>query len=140
MSKVNVKIKREVVIQRLEEALKERQDYPKKIKALKDKYDKEYEKWKKDILAIVKKCQIDDEDNSIFYHSPSYNRQSFYEVRVTYKVPRKLMVEQPKNPDDKGDWQIDQEVKEITENLRLLKLTDDTYINVSSYRAVSQYL
>lgn len=139
-NKMAVKIKTSVVIDALEKALTLRE----KKFATSEKADKEYEKAKEqynaDLLKLVKSQKSEITDVTTYGRWHSSKKDKTQEMSVTVTVPTSLMPKEPENKADYPKYKYENEVEEINNALRLLKMTDQEYVNASTMKSVSQYL
>lgn len=139
-NKMAVKIKTGVVIDALEKALTLRE----KKFANSEKADKEYEKareqYNADLLKLVKSQKSEITDVTTYGGWRNTKKDKHQEMSVTIQVPTSMMPKEPENKADYPKYKYENEVEEINNALRLLKMTDQEYVNASTMKSVSQYL
>jgi len=100
------------------------------------KYDKSIEKWKKEVakLAIAQISKAEDVSAS-----ERYNGQ----INIDFNLP-KGAIELPTRPEKDFEsmhqWQYNERKEEISNAIRILKMTDEEVVNTSTYNAVARYL
>lgn len=132
MSKINVKIATSKVIESLENRLESDHKIIVDNEKAKKEYDKAYKEWAREVAELV----IKQVSKAEFSANENYRG----EVNVSISVPAGVikLPEQPRleRKSELGNWQ-----KEEVENaIRLLKMTDDEFVNASTMKSISQYL
>lgn len=128
-----VTIKKDKVIKALRETLKAKQnhkaDYEKASKA----YEKATEAWEKKVRRLITSS------TKVTGIRVGYNNK---EITLDYAVtlPKALENERPESPERFQDWQIKQEVEEITSIIKMLDMAEDTTISASAYKNLAKYL
>jgi hypothetical protein len=133
---ISVKIATTKVIKALESALaKLESDYAGQ-EASEAKYKKSLEKWEKDVQKLVMASVKSIED-----FSASLNYRN--EVRVNFSIPAGT-IELPKQPEREvqvmQEWNYREQKEEISNAIRILKMTDEEVVSTSTYNAVARYL
>lgn len=128
---VRIKIPRSKMIEALNEVLKNNEKAVKEKEAADKQYDKETAKYYADIAALVKKGNLKIDRVSKYY------RRLSIDIDIE-NVDHSTLPEEPKRENvsvlGSGD------VKEIKNAIRLLQLSDEEYINTSTYKDVAKYL
>lgn len=139
MPSISVKVPVVKVIVALEKKLKELKDaladYPK----LKAEHKKAVEAWRKSAASHITGTP---DDISVYRHGCSNGK---IKVEITYLVKESLVGKEPEAPDDPdcASWRqtsASTKITEIEQALRLLKMSDDEYVNASTFKKVSEYL
>lgn len=134
-----VKVQTVKVIKALEEALKIRdKKFADSQKAQVD-FDKEMAKHRDELFRLVKspKAKV----TEVTTYERWYNKgEGEQEISVTIKVPKSLVPKEPENKSNYHERSYKEEVEEINNALRLLRMTDQEYVNASTMKSVSQYL
>jgi hypothetical protein len=138
-NKMAVKIKTDKVISALEKALTARDKKFADSKKADAEYETAMKKWNDDLKKLAKSPKVIITDVST-YHRWSSNTKSTREISVTMTVPTALFPAEPKNKDSYNEHAYAREVDEINNALRLLRMTDQEYVNASTMKSVSQYL
>lgn len=133
---ISVKIATPKVIKALETALaKLESDYTAQ-EANEAKYEKAMEKWKKEVSkisigAIAKAERLDANER--------YNG----DICVDFMLPKGTVTlpEQPKRDFIvMSDWEYREKKEEMSNAIRILKMTDEEVVSTSTYNAIARYL
>ena len=138
-NKMAVKVKTDKVIKALEEALKIRDKKLADSKKAQADFDKEMAKHRDELFKLAKspKAKVTEVTTYERWHQKNDAEQ---EISVTIKVPKSLIPKEPENQSNYHERIYKDEVEEINNALRLLKMTDQEYVNASTMKSVSQYL
>jgi hypothetical protein len=134
---ISVKIATEKVIKALEGSLvKLESDYASQ-EANEAKYQKQYEKWKKELIdyavANIKKAE------NFRTNYRSWNNQLNIDFDLT--VPKDGMPTEPQKDFEQIGHHTYREMKEeISNAIRILKMTDEETVSTSTYNAIARYL
>ena len=134
---ISVKIATPKVIKALEGALAKLElDYTSQ-EANEAKYQKQYEKWKKEVqdyaIANIKKA----ENFRTSYRSWNNNLNIDFDLTVSEKD---LPAEPTKDYEVIHQHTYREQKEEIQNAIRILKMTDEEVVNTSTYNAVARYL
>ena len=135
-----VKVQTNKVIKALEEALKIRDKKLADSKKAQAEFDKAMAKHKDELAKLVKSPKAKVTETSTYEHRWNRNNEAEQEISVTIKVPRALVPKEPENKSVYHERIYNDEVEEINNALRLLRMTDQEYVNASTMKSVSQYL
>jgi hypothetical protein len=140
MSKsISVKVKVSTLISSLEKALKEREQRfanQEKEQAL---YEKAKEAYNLAILKLIKsKGVVTDASRNRWYSSNS--KKNTVEFQVTMELPKVALPKEPEHPEAYPDHRYERETTEIKQAIRVLKMTEQEYVNASTLKSVSEYL
>ena len=133
---ISVKIATPKVIKALESALAKLElDYTTQ-EANEEKYNKAMDKWKKEVakLAIAHISKATDICAQTRYNG---------EINVDFNLPKGTfdMPEQPeRNFTTISQWEYREKQEEISNAIRILKMTDEEVVSTSTYNAVARYL
>jgi hypothetical protein len=133
---ISVKIATPKVIKALESALAKLElDYTTQ-EANEEKHDKAMDKWKKEVakLAIAHIAKATDLCATTRYNG---------EINVDFNLPKGTfdMPEQPqRNFTTMSQWEYREKQEEISNAIRILKMTDEEVVSTSTYNAVARYL
>ena len=133
---ISVKVPTKKIISELKRARAEREkaiaDYDKAKKA----YEKACEEMKSKVVAQIKngKATVTEVDTYARWHQDNKNSTTF---TVTVKIPKSVMTE-PESPDNPRTGK--HEIEEISHAIRVLEMTDEEFVNASTYNAVIRYL
>jgi hypothetical protein len=134
---ISVKIATPKVIKALESALAKLElDYTSQ-EANEAKYQKQYEKWKKEVqdyaIANIKKA----ENFRTNYRSWNNSLNIDFDLTVSDKD---LPKEPEKDFESMSVYNYREQKEEIANAIRILKMTDEEVISTSTYNAVARYL
>ena len=134
---ISVKIATPKVIKALENALaKLTTDYATQ-EANEAKYQKAFEKHKKELIAYAIKNIAKAENFRTNYRSWNNNLNIDFDLTVAEK-------DIPKQPErdftTMNEYQYKEQKEEIENAIRILKMTDEEVVNTSTYNAVARYL
>ena len=140
MSKsISVKVKVSTLISSLEKALKEREQRfanQEKEQAL---YEKAKEAYNLAILKLIKsKGVVTDASRNRWYSSNT--KKNTVEFQVTMELPKVALPKEPEHPEAYPDHRYERETTEIKQAIRVLKMTEQEYVNASTLKSVSEYL
>ena len=133
---ISVKIATPKVIKALETALAKLEADYKSQEANEAKYDKAMEKWKKEVakLAIAHISKAEGLCAQTRYNG---------EINVDFNLPKGTfdMPEQPERDyTNITQWEYREKHEEISNAIRILKMTDEEVVSTSTYNAVARYL
>ena len=134
---ISVKIATPKIIKALEQSLATLETNWTSQEANEAKYNKAMEKWKKEVIdfavANIKKA----ENFRTNYRSWSNNLNIDFDLTVNEK-------DMPKEPEKDfvtlHQHSYNEQKAEISNAIRILKMTDEEVVNTSTYNAVAQYL
>ena len=134
---ISVKIATPKVIKALEGALAKLElDYTSQ-EANEAKYQKQYEKWKKEVqdyaIANIKKA----ENFRTNYRSWNNSLNIDFDLTVTESA---LPKEPTKDFESMSVYNYREQKEEIANAIRILKMTDEEVVSTSTYNAVARYL
>jgi hypothetical protein len=140
MSKsLSVKVPTKKVVSALEATLAKKQaDYENQDKA-KALYEKEVDKYNLALIKLIKagKGTITSANK---YHWQSGSKSGNITVSAEIVFPKSALPVEPKEPTEVAEWRYKSEIEEITQAIRVLKMSDQEYVNASTMKSVSQYL
>lgn len=141
MSTVKVKVKVSVLISHLEKALTEREARYKNQEKEQEKYEKAVENYNLAVLKLIKsgKGKLSDASQNHYYHRKNQNKNET-EFSVTVLLPKNALPKEPEQPNHYPEHTFLRESDEITQAIRVLKLTDEQYVSASTYASVAKYL
>jgi hypothetical protein len=134
---ISVKIATTKVIKALEDSLaKLESDYASQ-EANEAKYQKQYEKWKKELfeyaVANIKKAE------NLRTNYRTWNNQLNIDFDLTVS-DKDLPKEPEKDFESISIYNYREQKQEIANAIRILKMTDEETVSTSTYQAVSRYL
>lgn len=133
---INVKIATAKVIKSLEEKLVKIQKDKANEKENQEKFNKELEKWRKAVIKIASTNIAKASHTSVNKRYDGTINLDLYFSKDTLDVPAEP------EPDHKvlPDWQHKEMVEELENAIRILKMTDEEYVNASTMKSISKYL
>lgn len=141
MSTVKVKVKVSVLISHLEQALAERQARFKNQEKEELAYEKAVEAYNLAVLKLIKAGKGEIEEASRNYWS---NRDRKNKGKVSFSVsvllPAGALPDEPERPNGYSEHEFKREKEEISQAIRVLKLTDEQFVSASTYNSVAKYL
>lgn len=136
---ISVKVPTAKVIKALEDALVVREQRFADNEKSEAEYRKAQVKYKADLMKLVKSPKARVTDATHFAHYATRNNAE-QEINITICIPRELVPAEPERAECYLEWEYKRDVEEIGNALRLLRMTDDQYVNASTMAKVSQYL
>lgn len=136
---ISVKIATKKVIEALETALTAKKSFKETFKAKKAEYDKALLKWEADVVKLVKP----NSKHSAVSVRPKHHyniEKGGYEVVMTFDVPFADVPQAPEAPENINDWQLKDQIEEIENAIRILKMTEDEYVSTSTYNSIARFL
>ena len=133
---ISVKVPTKKIITELKRARAEREkaiaDYEKAEKA----HAKAMDEMKSKVVAQVKngKATVTDVDTYARWHQDDKSATTF---TITVKIPKSVMTE-PESPERPSTGR--HEIEEISHAIRVLEMTNEEFVNASTYNAVIRYL
>lgn len=128
---VRVKISRLKMIEALNEVIKNNEKAVKERKAADAQYEKDNAKYVADITALIKKGNLKIDRVSKYFRS----------LTIDINIENVDHSTLPEEPERKHvSYLNDYEIKEVKNAIRLLELSDEEYINTSTYKDVAKYL
>ena len=134
---ISVKIATPKVIKALETRLAELNTNYDNQEANEQKYQKQYEKWKKELVdyavSNIKKAE------NFRTNYRSWNNQLNIDFDLT--VPKEGLPTEPERDfEQMGRHNYLEQKQEIENAIRILKMTDEETVNTSTYNAIARYL
>jgi hypothetical protein len=141
---IAVRIKTEKVIASLEASLEKMRKEKESEKALKEKYDKDYEAWLEKVKKYALSMPKPKDTKGVTVGSTHYHLRAIatkaYTVEVRYEVPVDKVPPRPEEPKVISDWEYRDAVENIENALRLLNMTDQEEVSTGTYNKIAQYL
>ena len=142
MSKsLSVKVKTSTLVKALEEALDKREKRWANQEKEIARHKKEVEAYNASILKLVKagKGTIHDITENKWATRNDKNSTTI-SFSAEIKLPKSVMPVEPKEIDEMREHTYKMETDDISQALRILKMTDQEYVNASTYKSVAEYL
>jgi hypothetical protein len=135
---ISVKIPTQRVIAGLETALTKLEADYKSQEANEAKYEKAMEKWRKELqefaIANIKKAE------NFRTNYRSYNNRLNIDYDIIVTKESQLPVEPEREHELLRQHDYREQKEEITNAIRILKMTDEEVVSTSTYQAVARYL
>lgn len=139
-NKMAVKVQTTKVIKALEEAIKIRDKKFADSEKAQVEFDKAMVKYQDDLKKLVKSPKAKVTEANTYHRWHSSKNLSEQEISVTITIPTSLLPKEPENNSKYHERTYENEVGEINNALRLLRMTDQEYVSASTMKSVSQYL
>lgn len=139
-NKMAVKVQTTKVIKALEEAIKIRDKKFADSEKAQVEFDKAMVKYRDDLKKLVKSPKAKVTEANTYQRWHSSKNLSEQEISVTITIPTSLLPKEPENKSNYHERSYQNEVEEINNALRLLRMTDQEYVSASTMKSVSQYL
>lgn len=141
MSTIKVKVKVSVLITHLDKALAEREKRYATQEKEQEKYEKAMEAYNLAVLKLIKsgKAEITEASKNIWAdrHEKKKGKSAF---SVSVLLPTASLPVMPEAVNNYNEHTYKAEREEITQAIRVLKLTDEQTVSASTYASVAKYL
>jgi hypothetical protein len=141
---IAVRIKTEKVIASLEASLEKMRKEKESERALREKYDKDYQAWLEKVKKYALSMPKPKDTKNVMVGSTHYNLRSIatktITVEVRHEVPVDKVPPRPESPTVISDWEFRDAVDNIENALRLLRMTDQEEVSTGTYNKIAQYL
>lgn len=141
MSTIKVKVKVSVLITHLDKALAEREKRYATQEKEQEKYEKAMETYNLAVLKLIKsgKAEITEASKNHWAdrHEKKKGKSAF---SVSVLLPTASLPVMPEAVNDYHEHTYKAEREEITQAIRVLKLTDEQTVSASTYASVAKYL
>lgn len=136
---LQVKVKTGVLVSALEKALGERKKRYEESEKASKKHDQDKKAYEASLLKVIKspKAVVTDARHYNHWSNRDNDKQ---EVSVTVMVPKSLLPKEPEQPNLYHEHQYANDCDEINNAIRVLKMTEQEYVNASTLASVSRYL
>jgi hypothetical protein len=134
---LQVKVKTTTLIASLEKALTERgKRWGESEKALL-KYEKDKTAYNEAVIKLVKSGKVTITEATVWNR---YSNEKAVQLNITGIIPRASLPADPESPDSYREYEYKTDKETIENALRVLKMTEQEYVNASTIASVSQYL
>ena len=135
---ISVKIATSKVIEALEKALVEKKAYSDNYKKQMAQYKSDLEKWEKEVASLINtSIKPDDVRVSRRY---SWSPEKGYQIVATYGVDFDKVAPQPEAPEHISESTLKEQISEIENAVRILKMTDEEVVSTSTYNSIARFL
>ena len=135
---ISVKIATSKVIEALEKALAEKKSYGEKYKSEKAQYDKDLANWENEVSSMIIKSAKPEQVR--VGNRYSWSPEKGYEIVATYNVAFDSVPPKPEAPDYISESTLKEQISEIENAVRILKMTDEEIVSTSTYNSIARYL
>lgn len=137
MGKLNIKVPVAKLLEGLEKALDERKKFLADEPKRKAKYEKDMAVYNKAVLALVKsgKATLKEANVNRWYNNNDKTRS----VNAEFVVPMSLLPTEPEM-EQRNEWVVKNEIEELGNAIKLLRMSSDEFVSTSTYKSVVQYL
>lgn len=136
MASINVKVPVARVIASLEAKLSGWEKAQATYDAERKKYEAALEKWNKQVFAVVKSTPIASVCINRYHHGPRRG----VEIIFSHDGELPAQPEAPERPEGFSRYSHEEDVKEIENAIRLLRMTDEQYVNAATFKSISKFL
>jgi hypothetical protein len=133
---MNIKVKRTALIKSLEKALKTRMDKKAAYEKASEAYATEVKAFEATILEAVLAGKI--KISNIHISNWEYGHSSVREATIAFPIDIKKF-KRPQAPDYPQRFS-DTQITEIQNAIAILLLSEEDFVNASTYKSVSQYI
>ena len=141
MGTMSVKVKVGTLITALEKALAEREKRYATQEQEQAKYEKAVEAYNLAVLKLIKAGKgVVEEASRNHYYDRNGKTKGKVSFSVTVLLPAGALPAEPERPDRYNDYEWKREREEITQAIRVLKMTEQEFVSASTYRSIAQYL
>ena len=138
---LQVKVKTSVLVKALEEAQATREKRYANQEQEQAKYEKAVEAYNLAVLKLIKagKGTVEEASRNEWHerHNKTKGKTAF---SVTLLLPAGSLPDEPKQPEAYAKWTYERDLEEIGNAIRVLKLTDQEFVNASTMASVSKFL
>ena len=135
---ISVKIATSKVIEALEKSLAEKNAYRDEYKVLKAQYDKDLANWENEVSTKILK--VGKPDQVRVSNRYSWSPEKGYEIVATFIVPFDSVPPKPEAPEYISESTIREDIKEMENAVRILKMTDEEVVSTSTYNSIARFL
>lgn len=135
---ISVKIATTKVIEALEKALAEKKAFGDKYKVEKAQFDKDLANWENEVSSMIIKSAKPEQVR--VGNRYSWSPEKGYEIIATYNVPFDSVPARPEAPDFISESVLKEQINEIENAVRILKMTDEEVVSTSTYNSIARFL
>lgn len=136
---LQVKVKTGVLVSALEKALGERKKRYEESEKAEKKYHQDKKAYEADLVKVSKSPKAVVTEARHYHHWASKDNDK-QEITITVVVPKSLLPKEPEQPEMYHEHQYKNDCDEINNAIRVLKMTEQEYVNASTLASVSKYL
>jgi ABC-type Zn uptake system ZnuABC Zn-binding protein ZnuA len=135
---ISVKIATSKVIEALEKSLVEKKAYSDNYKKEMATYKRDLEKWETDVAKLLNTGIKP--DHIRISRRFSWSPERGYEIIANYNVDFDAVAPQPEAPEHISEHTLKEQINEIENAIRILKMTDEEVVNTSTYNSIARFL
>ena len=135
---ISVKIATTKVIEALEKALVEKKAYSDNYKKQMAQYKIDLEKWETEVAKLIN-TTIKPDDVRVT-RKFSWSPERGYQIIATYNVDFDKVEPQPEAPEHISEHSLKEQINEIENAVRILKMTDEEVVSTSTYNSIARFL
>ena len=135
---VSVKVKTSVLVEALEQAMIDRKRKFEDSQKAQAEYDKQVKAREAKIAKLIESGKGTIEGN----HCESWRDRSdgMVAVNVLLLIPESSLPKKQESPQVYAEWEYNRECEEISNAIRILKMTEQEFVNASTLSSVSKFL
>lgn len=139
MGKLNIKVPVVKLLEGLEKALDERTKWKADAPKRKEKYEKEMVAYNKAIFALIKsgKATLKEANAYTRWQDPNSTERT---INAEFTIKVSQMPKAPQEDTKHPEWKLDNEIEELSNAIKLLRMSSDEFVSTSTYKSVVQYL
>jgi hypothetical protein len=142
MSKsLSVKVQVTMLISALEKSLAERKKRYETQELEEVKFEKSIQAYNASVLKLIKagKGEIEEASRNS-WHRVTKNNKGKVAFSVVVMLPAGALPNEPERPEGYSEREYKRDYEAISQAVRVLKMTDQEYVNASTYKSVAEYL
>lgn len=142
MSKsLSVKVQVTMLISALEKSLAERKKRYETQELEEAKFEKSVQAYNASVLKLIKagKGEIEEASRNS-WHRVTKNNKGKVAFSVVVMLPAGALPNEPERPEGYSEREYKRDYEAISQAVRVLKMTDQEYVNASTYKSVAEYL
>ena len=142
MSKsLSVKVQVSMLISALEKSLAERKKRYETQELEEVKFEKSVQAYNASVLKLIKagKGEIEEASRNS-WHRVTKNNKGKVAFSVVVMLPAGALPNEPERPEGYSEREYKRDHEAISQAVRVLKMTDQEYVNASTYKSVAEYL
>lgn len=132
-----IRIERSKMIEVLKAAVATREATVQSSKDADKKYEKDVEKYNAALLKAVKSGKLEVVQVNPF--NPYYRNSVDRQFDVRFIIPNSIDIPQ-RDQVDGNVYQLETEIEQISQTIRLLELSDDAYVPATLYKSITKFL
>ena len=135
---ISVKIATSKVIEALEKTLVEKKAYSDNYKKQMAQYKIDLANWEADVAKLMNTTIKPNEVR--VSRKFSWSPERGYQIVATYDVDFDKVKPQPEAPEHISEHSLKEQINEIENAIRILKMTDEEVVSTSTYNSIARFL